>query len=267
MLGSILEVSLWIINFILYYIYFCGWIKIPKAIMRISMLLAIGFHATYLFAELSNSGYIPLYNFLSGMALAIAIMYLFIEFSIRIHTTGFIILFFVVLLQVLSQYIDTEKFLDMRQIYYWYFISHIILVMIAYAAFFIAAVYSIVYLVLFMHIRKKIFDSFVQKMPSLEELDQMNTRSVIFGLLSFTCALVLGYLWQHAIYSGVYSLDIKVILSWVTWSIYTAHVITTHYELTTEKKRAYLSLYGFICIILATTSGMIFTDFHNFYAK
>ena len=75
------------------------------------------------------------------------------------------------------------------------FVVHVISMLFAYAAFALASVVSITYVLLFRELKRKQPGVFFARLPSLRALDQMNLRAVVVGLVFLTIGVGVGVLW------------------------------------------------------------------------
>src|SRR5207245_9423565 len=57
-------------------------------------------------------------------------------------------------------------------------------------------------------------------LPSLETLDRVNYRCLVWGLILLTLGIVSGIVWAHTAWGRFWSSDPKLVFSLVTWGIY-----------------------------------------------
>jgi len=77
------------------------------------------------------------------------------------------------------------------------FSFHIVVSLTAYAGLIIAAILSVMYVLLFRKLKQKEFDVFFKRLPSLENLEQLAATWVIFGVTFMLLSAVLGRIWAR----------------------------------------------------------------------
>lgn len=206
-----------------------------------------------------------IYEMATVVALAITLIYLFIEYRLKIHSTGFFILIVVFLLQIFSSiFITFEKTLPeiLRSPF---FILHTSTVILSYAALFVSTLYGIMYLLLFHDLKSAQFGVIYSKMPSLEELSEMNVRAAIIGFLFLTLTIFFGIIWRNRVLPEVKHFDPQVIGAYLVWMIYGLMIYGKKIGQWTGKGLAYVSIGGFMVIILSViVVKMITRSFHQF---
>src|SRR5437763_5816960 len=72
---------------------------------------------------------------------------------------------------------------------------HVSSLLFAYASFALACVIGITYVLLFKEIKAKHLGFFYARLPSLQVLDGMNQRAIVFGWIFLTVGLIVGVIW------------------------------------------------------------------------
>lgn len=191
--------------------------------IRPALWLVIGLHITEIAARAWLIGYVPLANLpqiASVLALSILIIYAYIELRIKLPTTGVFVLTSVLLLQLYSSLFmlveaDFPPILSSRL-----FLLHTGSAMLSYAAFYIAAIYGLMYILLFRQMKKAQFGKMYSRMPNLEQLNEMNNRAILPGFLLLTMAVLVGILWRKALDPFAAHFDPKVTSIYAVWLIY-----------------------------------------------
>jgi cytochrome c-type biogenesis protein CcsB len=127
-----------------------------------------------------------------------------------------------------------------------WFIPHVVVYFLGYAALFVSFVASILYLVF---PREK-------KLPSIQlvgsetvDFNAWTYKSVIFGYAMISAGLILGALWAKFAWGDWWSWDPKENWALVTWLVYTAYL---HFRLTsgvTPRTLAWISIIGFAAVM------------------
>ena len=255
----------------LLYLYGRYFFRTPKwalPYMKFLLLFTLGVHFIELLLRGMMFDRLPvasLFETLTVLAFCITLIYYYIESRLKIKTTGFFILILVFLLQGISSiFIDIgwefPEILRNRM-----FIFHTSAAMLGYSALIVSTLYAIMYLMLFYKIKNAQFDIIYGRMPSLEELNEMNFRAAGIGFLFLTLAIALGIIWRKAIEPGAFHFDIKVIAAYSIWIIYGLVIYGKKIGHWAGKRLAYLSLSGFFVILFSMIIVTLFLNtFHRF---
>jgi ABC-type transport system involved in cytochrome c biogenesis permease subunit len=156
------------------------------------------------------------------------------------------------------------------------FWTHVAALLGAYASFGLAAVIGITYLLQFKEIKAKHLVFFFERLPSLQALDVMNSRTVFIGWVLLTIGLGAGALWVaeavamapsdprvRAMSLG----DPKIFVAIVTWAVYTFQLVARRAIGWRGRPAAYLAAAGFAIVLLNFVLVSYFlTESHNFGA-
>jgi len=144
----------------------------------------------------------------------------------------------------------------------WLYI-HTPLVFLGYAALFIAFAAAIMYLIQERELKSKHPTRFHNRLPSLEVCDDLAYRSLAIGFPLITLGIISGALWAQEVW-GIWVGDVKVLFSFVTWFVY---LLLIHYRLIAGwrgRKAAYLSIVGFIGVMVSFLGANYFSGLHTF---
>ena len=136
----------------------------------------VAFHFAYLAALSFHHGQFPfatLSQALSVVALAAAIVYVFLEWRGRERSTGFWMVSLVFLFQLLSSVLFHPDAPDRALFHNPFFVIHVALALLGYAAFVVAAAYAFLFLRLYRELKAGRFSTFFGKLPPLEVLERM----------------------------------------------------------------------------------------------
>jgi len=136
---------------------------------------------------------------------------------------------------------------------------HVSSLLFAYASFALACMIGITYVLLFKEIKAKHLGFFYARLPSLQVLDTMNQRAIIFGWVFLTIGLVVGAIW--ALEARVYApgdprvqnmslQDPKIFVALVCWSVYSFELFAARRIGWGGRRAAYLSALGFAIVLL-----------------
>jgi cytochrome c-type biogenesis protein CcsB len=143
----------------------------------------------------------------------------------------------------------------------WFYI-HTPLVFLGYAALFIAFAAAMMYLIQEHALKSKHSVRFYNWLPSLDVCDDLAYRSLAIGFPLITLGIIAGALWAQAVW-GVWARDAKVLFSFLTWLVY---LMLIFYRITgwRGRKAAYLSIVGFIGVLVTFLGANYFGGLHTF---
>jgi ABC-type transport system involved in cytochrome c biogenesis permease subunit len=136
---------------------------------------------------------------------------------------------------------------------------HVSSLLFAYASFALACMIGVTYVLLFKEIKAKHLGFFYARLPSLQVLDTMNQRAIIFGWVFLTIGLVVGAIW--ALQARVYApgdprvqnmslQDPKIFVALVCWAVYSFELFAARRIGWGGRRAAYLSALGFAIVLL-----------------
>jgi len=136
---------------------------------------------------------------------------------------------------------------------------HVSSLLFAYASFALACVIGITYVLLFKEIKAKHLGFFYARLPSLQVLDSMNQRAIIFGWVFLTIGIVVGaiWTWQARVYApgdprvqNMSLQDPKIFVALVCWVVYSFELFAARRIGWGGRRAAYLSALGFAIVLL-----------------
>ncbi|HEY2930568.1 MAG TPA: c-type cytochrome biogenesis protein CcsB [Acidobacteriota bacterium] len=146
---------------------------------------------------------------------------------------------------------------------YWV-LMHMVLVLIAYAAFFLTFIASILYLLQEHSLKTKRMKSFPGKLPSLQALDRLLVGSLLTGIVTMTLGILTGAIWAERVWGRYWGWDPKEIAALVTWLIY---LFLIHCRLAAGwrgKRAAIVNVIGFISVLFTFLGANYFKGMHAF---
>ncbi len=151
---------------------------------------------------------------------------------------------------------------------------HVSSLLLAYASFALASVIGITYVLLFKEIKARHLGFFYARLPSLQVLDTMNQRAIVFGWVFLTAGIVFGTIWagEARTYAAgdprvqAMSLqDPKIAVALVCWAVYSFEVFAARRIGWGGRRTAYLSALGFAIVLLNFVPVSYFlTKSHDF---
>ncbi|HZI16006.1 MAG TPA: cytochrome c biogenesis protein CcsA [Myxococcus sp.] len=126
---------------------------------------------------------------------------------------------------------------------------HISLALLGLAAFAVAAGVGVMYLLMERQVRAKRFGLLFSRLPSLEFLDTLNRRLVVWGFIALSITLATGAFFVTT--GEGWNWDGKVIATLVAWSVFAALVNARIFAGWRGRRVALLTMAGF-CLVLVS---------------
>ncbi|MBI5836079.1 MAG: cytochrome c biogenesis protein CcsA [Candidatus Eisenbacteria bacterium] len=234
------------------------------------LLLSMAAHLVYMVWRSVEVHTLPL-STLSGalttVSLSLAAVYLYLE--IRQHTpmTGVFVVPVVALLVLIGGLPfpgvkppqELLKLLESP-----FFAVHMLSAVTAYCAFALAAVYGLLFLMLYHELKLGRLTLVYHRLPPLEQLKQMNIRSTLVGFVLLTAAIAIGAIWLSRL-KPTYFADPKVISSFLVWVIFGVAIMAHYRWSQSSRAPVFLTLAGFAMLLLSTlVIGPLSSSFHQF---
>ena len=209
---------------------------------------------------------------ISAFVWLLAVAYLYTEVTTDERAMGVFIVPLLVVLQTVAtvsdSVIEPAPVLDSP-----WFAVHVLSLLFAYAAFALACVVGITYVLLFRELKSKQLGFFAARLPSLHVIDAMNGRAVGVGWLFLTAGLVVGAVWLSQLHPNTADprvramsfLDPKIAVVVLSWFVYSFELYARRAIGWSGRRAAWLSTIGFSIILLNLVPiGYFLTESHNF---
>ncbi len=254
-LGALLYVvpAVYALAFTAYLVVFAreaGWaVRAARPLLVLAVTLNLG----QLVAFTTHYQHIPavtVHQVLGAIGFAIAATYLWVETRTRTPHTGPFVLGLVLICQLdamLHPRFGTEVPALLNSAA---FSVHVTAAILGYSAFGLAAVYGLIYLLLYNEMRLKRFGLIFRRLPPLAVLDTMNFFAAGIGFAFLTVAVLIGSFWAAQVFSEQL-LDPKLIVGWATWAIYGAALFGRRYRSWRGPRLAYSSVLSFVAVLLS----------------
>ena len=273
---TILPLVLYVCAAVAYVLHFVG--RRPLVGRFASMLLgaAILAHTFFIGMLTMQVGHMPVVGSsaaISAFVWLLAVVYLYTESTTGERAIGAFITPMLVGLQVIPTLsppaTSRPTVLDSPL-----FTIHVTSLLFAYAAFALACVIGVTYVLLFKEIKARHLGFFYARLPSLDVLDRMNLRAVWVGWICLTIGMAIGALWivqargyapDDARVQAMSLLDPKIFVALVCWAVYTFQIFARQTIGWSGRRSAWLSALGFAIILLNFLPiAYFFTRSHNF---
>jgi ABC-type uncharacterized transport system permease subunit len=202
---------------------------------------------------------------LSMVAFFVAVVYVFVEWHGRARSTGFWLVSLVFFFQLLASVLTRPNPPDRAIFHDPFFSIHVLLALLGYTAFVVAAGYGFLYLQLYRDLKGGRFSTFYGKLPPLEVLERMMMGALLVGFAALTGALASGAFWANRLYHDQWLHDPKILFTVATWVLYAAALLLRRLRRWQGRQTALASLAGFGAILFSLMAvNFFFTDFHGF---
>lgn len=202
----------------------------------------------------------------SVVAFALAMIYRYIESRLNNKNTGYFIMILVFAIQLFSS-IFIEPVYEIPEILKSpLFDFHSTFAALGYTALILAAIYSLMFILLFHDIKTSRFGILFERLPSLETLSGMIYKSSVLGLTFLSIAILSGHIFLKISYDTFFQADFKIFSVYVVWTIYLLVILGKKAFHWPPRIMAYLSIAGVFLIIISTLLVNLFlTKFHKFF--
>ena len=223
------------------------------------------------------TGHVPLAGTTSAITTFVwllALSYLYTELTTDERAMGVFILPLLVALQTIPAF---SRSIEERSAVLqspWFGV-HVSSLLFAYASFALACVIGVTYVLLFKEIKAKHLGFFYARLPSLQVLDEMNSRAIMVGWIFLTLGVLVGALWTADARTTTAAadprvqamslLDPKIFIAVLCWIVYSFELIAQRAIGWRGRRAAWLSALAFVIVLLNFVPVSYFlTKSHNF---
>jgi HemX protein len=219
-----------------------------------TLLLGLGVVVHY-FALLERSRglhtvpYHDLYGSMSLFGWLLALTYLALELLHRQRSVGAFVLPFILVFFVAAHLAPVDR-LPPAPAQGVAFAFHVTLSILAYAAFALSFVFSLVFLSEQRLLKNHKLGSVVWRLPPLELLEQMSRSSVLVGLISIAIGTVLGFVWVDRLGGQYTHFDAKYLVTLLLLGLYLLYFQLARTASWRGARASRLCIFNFIVVIL-----------------
>ena len=235
-----------------------------------TILLAAGLVAHY-FALLERSRgldtvpYHDLYGSMSLFGWLLALTYLGLEIYHRQRSVGAFVLPFILLFFLVSHLAPAGRVVQTpaRGVA---FAFHVTLSILAYSAFGLSFVLSLIFLAQQWLLRTRHTGAVIWRLPPLELLERMSQSSVIVGLVSIVIGTILGFLWVDRLLGTVWYFDPKYIATLLLLVLYAAYLWLARSATWRGARASKLCVFNFVLVVFSFTAvNLFFSHMHRYF--
>ena len=254
-------------------VYAVGYILRPKRFRpTVGRLLAgAGFvlHTAALAVLAARSGNIPVNNVFQSFVFllwCLALVGLVMDGVYKLPAAGAFLLAALALLALKGVYFVGDEAELPREITLLWQLAHIVPIFLGFAAFGLAFVLSLMYLVQQRQIKSKAAGALLDRLPSLEVLDRASGIAIAWGFPLLTLGILFGLVWlrsQHLLLDAPHR-DPKVLGGFATWLVY---AVVLHLRLRVRlhgRRIALLTVASFLLVLVTFSGGFFVGGRHAF---
>ncbi|MGB6485205.1 MAG: cytochrome c biogenesis protein CcsA [Candidatus Acidiferrales bacterium] len=210
--------------------------------------------------------YDDLYGSMSLFAWLLAVTYLGLETYHRQRTVGSLVVPFVIFWLVVAMAVAPSNVQHAPQSNGALFALHITIEVLAYAAFAISFLLSVIYLIQNRVLRRGKPGLTFWRFPALEVLERMSRSSVWVGLLALAVGTSLGFVWEHRLTGHFAVADPKVLVTLIVLAVYVIYLGIVHAPAWRGARAALVCACNFVIVLFSyTVVNLYFTGFHRFF--
>jgi len=267
--SNILLPFLYIITFIFYGYDFMKGGKRFANLKRLSLFLTLLFHLFYLLLRTIEFDHPPITNvfeIFTLLAFAISFSYFILELITDIRGTGPFIIIISIIFQVISSLYIKDLF-QVKEVLRSHLLGiHVFSALLGYSAIAIAAVYGLLYLILYKDIKLNKFGLLFDRLPSLDVLEKLSFYSAVIGFILLTVAIIVGIIWLPKAFPNFSYTDPRIVGTAAVWILYGIGITSKILGKLQGKKVIMLSIIGFLIAIMSTIlTSFLAKSFHSFY--
>ena len=236
-----------------------------------TLLLAAGLLLHYL-ALLERSRlvnavpYQDFYGSTSLFAWLLAVTYLGLETFHRQRSVGPFVLPFVIVLLLVGTAVAPEKLPAPPPARGSLFALHVTSNILAYSAFALSFVLSLIYLLQNRVLRDRRLGTTFWRFPALEVLERMSRSSVIVGVAALSFGSILGFMWAHRIQGSYWNADPKEIASLVILAVYAGYLWLARSTAWRGARASLLCVFNFLLVVFSyTVVNLYLSRYHRYF--
>jgi ABC-type uncharacterized transport system permease subunit len=235
-----------------------------------TLLLGLGLVAHY-FALLERSRglhtvpYHDLYGSMSLFGWLLALTYLGLELYHRQRSVGAFVLPFILTFFLAAHLAPADR-LSPPAAHGVMFAFHVTLSILAYAAFALSFVLSLIFLGEERLLRSHKLGSMVWRLPPLELLERMSQSGVLVGLVSIAIGTVLGFVWVDRLSSEYSFYDPKYLITLLVLALYVLYFRLARTTGWRGARASKLCIFNFVIVVLSfTVVNLYLSHSHRYF--
>jgi ABC-type uncharacterized transport system permease subunit len=209
--------------------------------------------------------YHDLYGSMSLFGWLLALTYLALEIYHRQRSVGAFVLPFI-LVFFLAAHLGPGDRLTPTTARGVAFALHVTLSILAYAAFALSCVFSLIFLGEERLLRKHKMGDIVWRLPPLELLQRMSQSSVLVGIISITIGTALGFVWVDRLTGQFWHFDSKYVATLIVLFLYAAYFYFSRSASWRGSRASRFCVINFVVVILSfTVVNLFLSQSHRYF--
>ena len=235
-----------------------------------TLLLAAGLAAHYfaLLERAHGTNTVPYHDLYGSMSLfgwLLALTYLGLELFHRQRAVGAFVLPFIIVFFLAAHLAPADQLAETRARGV-AFAFHVTLSILAYSAFALSCVLSLIFLAEERLLRHRKLGQVVWRLPPLELLERMSRSSVFVGLVSITVGTGLGFWWVDRLTGQVWRSDPKYIVTLAVLLLYLLYFWLARTTAWRGARASKLCVFNFIVVIFSfTVVNLYLSHAHRYF--
>jgi HemX protein len=253
-------------------VFYLGFLNTGKETMgRLgTLLLGLGLVAHY-FALLERSPgphTVPYHDLSGSMSLfgwLLALTYLALELFHRQRSVGAFVLPFVLVFFLAANLAPADR-LSPAPERGMAFAFHVTLSILAYAAFALSAVFSLIFLAEERLLKSRRMGDVVWRLPPLELLERMSRSSVLVGLVSIAIGTGLGFVWVNRLHGQIWYYDPKYVVTLLVLLLYVLYFHLARTAAWRGARASKLCIFNFFVVVMSfTVVNLYWSQSHRYF--
>jgi cytochrome c-type biogenesis protein CcsB len=214
-----------------------------------------------------------MYEFVTALTCVAAIFFLFVMIRYRAWPLGVFVMGAVVITLGLAEtliYTAAGELVPALQSY-WLDI-HVTAMTLATGIFFVAAVLGFVYLWIDRYVKRVAAgraasdNGIIRRLPSIEQLDRLTYRTIVFGFPVWTFGVIAGAIWADEAWGRYWGWDPVETWAFITWVLYAAFLHARATAGWRGRRAHYIQLLGFTSLVVNILVVQVFIAGLHSYA-
>jgi cytochrome c-type biogenesis protein CcsB len=248
------------------------WVRVAMALSVAGVLAHTGAVVTRGLA-VHRAPWGNMYEFVTALTCVAALFFLFVMIRYRAWALGVFVLGAVVITLGLTEtliYTAAGQLVPALQSY-WLSI-HVTAMTLATGIFFVAAVLGGVYLAVDRYTRKvaagraRPGNALVRRLPTIEQLDRLTYRTIVFGFPVWTFGVIAGAIWADQAWGRYWGWDPVETWAFITWVLYAAFLHARATAGWRGRRAHYIQLLGFTSLMFNILVVQVFIAGLHSYA-
>jgi ABC-type transport system involved in cytochrome c biogenesis permease subunit len=195
----------------------------PRSLLRVVLISAVTLHASAIgwrSVQLGQLAVVTTSDSLSLLALLLVGVYLVLEYRAGLLALGAVVVPLAFGLELWAGtsggYVHPVPPV-LRSVW---LPVHVLLAVLGDALFALAFASSLLYLVQERRLKARRGRGTFRSLPSLETLDRVSHRCLVWGLVLLTLGIASGIVWAHVAWSEPWTMDVKLLMTLAIWALY-----------------------------------------------